>query len=176
MICFFSHLFSCQRLACNFWCRNFWFQVSICNYIWLLFCFSNKLIFISILLCLNRSTRESTPCSLIRDPNAIHTPGSTTRQRTLQTKHERIQRNIPPAHELDEFFAYAEKQQQKMFMDKCVFLYSYPTSPFWFFTSGFIWISSWFINVNFLYFCRYNFDIVNDVPLPGRYEWVPVLH
>ncbi|ESW12590.1 hypothetical protein PHAVU_008G125600 [Phaseolus vulgaris] len=87
-----------------------------------------------------RSTRESTPCSLIRDPNAIHTPGSTTRQRTLQIKHEHIQRNIPPAHELEEFFSYAEKQQQKMFMEK------------------------------------YNFDIVNDVPLPGRYEWVPVLH
>ncbi|KAL9315477.1 hypothetical protein ACSQ67_016478 [Phaseolus vulgaris] len=86
------------------------------------------------------STRESTPCSLIRDPNAIHTPGSTTRQRTLQIKHEHIQRNIPPAHELEEFFSYAEKQQQKMFMEK------------------------------------YNFDIVNDVPLPGQYEWVPVLH
>ncbi|MCI22573.1 cyclin-dependent kinase inhibitor 3-like [Trifolium medium] len=22
---------------------------------------------------------------------------------------------------------------------------------------------------------KYNFDVVNDVPLPGRYEWVPVL-
>jgi len=80
--------------------------------------FSHKLIFINILLSLNRSTRESTPCSLIRDPNVIHTPGSTTKQRTLQIKHDHIQRNIPPAHELEEFFAYAEKQQQKMFMEK----------------------------------------------------------
>ncbi|XP_020232521.1 cyclin-dependent kinase inhibitor 4 [Cajanus cajan] len=87
-----------------------------------------------------RSTRESTPCSLIRDSNAIHTPGSTTRQRTRQIIHERVQRNIPSAYEMEEFFAYAEKQQQTIFMDK------------------------------------YNFDIVNEVPLPGRYEWVPVLH
>lgn len=87
-----------------------------------------------------RSTRESTPCSLIRDSNAIHTPGSTTRQRTHQRIHEHIQRNIPTAYEMEEFFAYAEKQQQTIFMDK------------------------------------YNFDIVNEVPLPGRYEWVPVLH
>lgn len=87
-----------------------------------------------------RSTREGTPCSLIRDSNAIHTPGSTTRPRTRQIIHEHIQRNIPTAYEMEEFFAYAEKQQQTIFMDK------------------------------------YNFDIVNDVPLPGRYEWVPVLH
>ncbi|RDX83750.1 Cyclin-dependent kinase inhibitor 3, partial [Mucuna pruriens] len=84
-----------------------------------------------------RSTRESTPCSLIRDSNAIHTPGSTTRQRTHRTIHEHIQRNIPTTYEMEEFFAYAEKQQQTIFMDK------------------------------------YNFDIVNEVPLPGRYEWVP---
>lgn len=87
-----------------------------------------------------RSTRESTPCSFIRDSNAIHTPGSTTRPRTRQIIHEHIQRNIPTAYEMEEFFAYAEKQQQTIFMDK------------------------------------YNFDIVNEVPLPGRYEWVPVLH
>lgn len=87
-----------------------------------------------------RSTRESTPCSLIRDSNAIHTPGSTTRQRTHQRIHEHIQTNIPTAYEMEEFFSYAEKQQQTIFMDK------------------------------------YNFDIVNEVPLPGRYEWVPVLH
>ncbi|KAK7255946.1 hypothetical protein RIF29_29375 [Crotalaria pallida] len=88
----------------------------------------------------DRSTRESTPCSLIRDSNAITTPGSTTRQRTHQINHEHVQRNIPTAYEIEEFFAYAERQQQAMFMEK------------------------------------YNFDIVNDVPLPGRYEWVPVLH
>lgn len=88
----------------------------------------------------DRSTRESTPCSLIRDSNAVSTPGSTTRQRapsiTNQIICEHIQRNIPTAYEMDEFFAFAEKQQQIIFMGK------------------------------------YNFDIVNDVPLPGRYEWV----
>ncbi|KAJ1429365.1 Cyclin-dependent kinase inhibitor [Sesbania bispinosa] len=80
----------------------------------------------------DRSTRESTPCSLIRDSSAIHTPGSTTRQRTHRMIHEHMQRNIPAAYEMEEFFAYAEKQQQTIFMDK------------------------------------YNFDVVNEVPLPGR--------
>ncbi|CAI8583054.1 unnamed protein product [Vicia faba] len=89
---------------------------------------------------LDRSTRESTPCSLIRDSSSIHTPGSTTRQRTHRIIHKHIQRNIPTAYEMDEFFAFAEKQQQAIFMEK------------------------------------YNFDVVNDVPLPGRYEWVHVLH
>ncbi|KAL1368256.1 hypothetical protein HN51_022399 [Arachis hypogaea] len=93
----------------------------------------------------DRSTRESTPCSLIRDSNAIETPGSTTRQRTSSTFTspmilEHIQRNIPTTYEMEEFFACAEKQQQKIFMDK------------------------------------YNYDIVNDVPLSGRYEWVQVHH
>lgn len=80
--------------------------------------------FIKILLCFNnRSTREGTPCSLIRDSNAIHTPGSTTRPRTRQIIHEHVQRNIPTAYEMEEFFAYAEKQQQTIFMDKCVYSY-----------------------------------------------------
>ncbi|MED6219815.1 hypothetical protein PIB30_039199 [Stylosanthes scabra] len=93
----------------------------------------------------DRSTRESTPCSLIRDSNAIDTPGSTTRQRTSSTFTnpmilEHIQRNILTTYEMEEFFACAEQQQQKIFMDK------------------------------------YNYDIVNDVPLSGRYEWVQVHH
>lgn len=80
-----------------------------------------------ILLCfvwLNRSTRESTPSSLIRDSNGISTPGSTTRQRTSsitdQIIRQHIQRNIPTAFEMDEFFACAEKQQQVLFMEKYV--------------------------------------------------------
>lgn len=90
----------------------------------------------------DRSTRESTPCSLIRDPNAaIHTPSSTTRQRRhLRRNNEQMQRIVPSAAEIEEFFSHAEKKQQAMFRDK------------------------------------YNFDIVNEVPLPGRYEWVPVHH
>lgn len=124
-------------------------------------------------MCLNRSTRESTPCSLIRDSSVIHTPGSTTRQRTRRIIHEHPQRNIPTSLEMDEFFALAEKQQQAIFMDKCVFLiFSSPSISFKRIT---ILIYEKLKCVHCL-FCRYNFDVVNDVPLPGRYEWVPVLH
>jgi len=69
-----------------------------------------------------RSTRESTPCSLIRDSSVIHTPGSTTRQRTNRIIQEHIQRNIPTAYEMDEFFALAEKQQQALFTEKYLFI------------------------------------------------------
>ncbi|XP_061994007.1 cyclin-dependent kinase inhibitor 4-like [Rosa rugosa] len=86
-----------------------------------------------------RTTRESTPCSLIRDPDTIRTPGSTTRPTNSADANRRIQnssqRHIPTAHDMDEFFAGAEEEQQKQFIDK------------------------------------YNFDPVNDKPLPGRYEW-----
>ncbi|GFZ10673.1 cyclin-dependent kinase inhibitor family protein [Actinidia rufa] len=87
-----------------------------------------------------RSARESTPCSLIRDPESIRTPGSTTRPTCSTEVTRRVQnsmpRHIPTAHEMDDFFASAEEQQQRQFIDK------------------------------------YNFDPVNDKPLPGRYEWV----
>ncbi|RDY02750.1 Cyclin-dependent kinase inhibitor 3, partial [Mucuna pruriens] len=72
---------------------------------------------------LEKRTRESTPCSLIRDSNAVDTLGSTTRQRTSsfrnqnQRTHEHMQRNIPTAYEMEQFFAYAEKQQQTIFLD-----------------------------------------------------------
>ncbi|GKV28713.1 hypothetical protein SLE2022_153390 [Rubroshorea leprosula] len=89
-----------------------------------------------------RSTRESTPCSLIRDPESIRTPGSTTRPTSSTDTNRRVQnsmqRHIPTAHEMDEFFAGAEEQQQRQFVEK------------------------------------YNFDPVNDKPLPGRYEWEKV--
>ncbi|KAG2726545.1 hypothetical protein I3760_01G117600 [Carya illinoinensis] len=85
-----------------------------------------------------RSTRESTPCSLIRDPDTIRTPCSTTRRTLTQTNRRtqnRTGRHIPTAHEMDEFFAGAEEEQQRQFIEK------------------------------------YNFDPVNEKPLPGRYEW-----
>ncbi|XP_062109115.1 cyclin-dependent kinase inhibitor 5 [Humulus lupulus] len=89
-----------------------------------------------------RSTRESTPSSLIRDPDTIRTPGSTTRPTNSADTNRRIQnssqRHIPTANEMDEFFAGAEVEQQKQFIDK------------------------------------YNFDPVNDKPLPGRYCWEKV--
>ncbi|XP_059651821.1 cyclin-dependent kinase inhibitor 4-like isoform X2 [Cornus florida] len=69
-----------------------------------------------------RSTRESTPCSLIRDADNIRTPGSTTRPTCLNETNKRvqnsIQRHIPTTHEMDEFFAGAEEEQQKQFIEK----------------------------------------------------------
>ncbi|KAE7997984.1 hypothetical protein FH972_002567 [Carpinus fangiana] len=90
----------------------------------------------------DRSTRESTPCSM-RDSDSMGTPGSTTRRTTSTETNRRVRngmrRNIPTAHEMEEFFVYAEKQQQRIFIEK------------------------------------YNFDFVNDLPLPGRYEWVQII-
>lgn len=87
-----------------------------------------------------RGKRETTPCSLIRDPDTIRTPSSTTRPTNLTdaTAQNSMRRHIPTTHEMDEFFSGAEDQQQKQFIDK------------------------------------YNFDPMNDKPLPGRYEWVKV--
>ncbi|XP_062206209.1 cyclin-dependent kinase inhibitor 4-like [Phragmites australis] len=88
---------------------------------------------------MDRSTRETTPCSLIRDSETISTPGSTTRP-SHSNSHHRVQapvrRTIPSSAQMDEFFAAEERRQQQAFIDK------------------------------------YNFDPVNDCPLPGRYEWV----
>lgn len=89
----------------------------------------------------DRSTRESTPCSLIRNSDTIATPGSTTRRTSSSTTNRggNNLRKFIPMNEIEEFFAYAEQQAQKKFIEK------------------------------------YNFDIVNDSPLPGRYEWEQVV-
>ncbi|KAK3180368.1 hypothetical protein Dsin_032756, partial [Dipteronia sinensis] len=87
-----------------------------------------------------RSTRESTPCRF-RTSITIETPGSTTRRRSVPTTYQerRIDlRIVPTTCEIEEFFACAEQQQERLFIEK------------------------------------YNFDIVNDLPLPGHYEWVEV--
>ncbi|KAL6649171.1 hypothetical protein ACP70R_013395 [Stipagrostis hirtigluma subsp. patula] len=87
------------------------------------------------------STRETTPCNLIRSSETISTPGSTTKSKTSNstTSHRRIEapvcRFIPSSREMEEFFASAEQQAQHAFREK------------------------------------YNFCPVNDCPLPGRYEW-----
>lgn len=76
------------------------------------------------LTCLpgGRGTRESTPCSLIRDPETIRTPGSTTRHASSAETSRRMQdsmrRHIPTANEMDEFFAGAEEEQQRQFIEK----------------------------------------------------------
>ncbi|XP_015574099.1 cyclin-dependent kinase inhibitor 4 isoform X4 [Ricinus communis] len=64
------------------------------------------------------STRESTPCSLIRDPESIRTPGSTTRPSSTEPNRTSMRRHIPTAHEMDEFFTGAEEEQQKRFIEK----------------------------------------------------------
>lgn len=89
-----------------------------------------------------RTTRESTPCSLIRDSDNIQTPGSSTGRSDANEANGGVpnlmRMNIPTAHEVDEFFTRAEEEQQRKFIEK------------------------------------YNFDPVNEKPLPGRYEWVKV--
>ncbi|KAL6217717.1 hypothetical protein ACLB2K_010934 [Fragaria x ananassa] len=70
----------------------------------------------------DRSTRESTPCSLIRNSDTIGTPSSTTRRSSSIANNQRArndtQRTIPTALDMDEFFAQAERQQHKLFMEK----------------------------------------------------------
>ncbi|GMI96123.1 INTERACTORS OF CDC2 KINASE 7, KIP-RELATED PROTEIN 4, CYCLIN-DEPENDENT KINASE INHIBITOR 2 [Hibiscus trionum] len=69
-----------------------------------------------------RGTRESTPCSLIRDPESVRTPGSTTRPTCSAETSQRVQnstrRHIPASNEMDEFFALAEVDQQRQFIEK----------------------------------------------------------
>ncbi|KAE8658452.1 Cyclin-dependent kinase inhibitor 5 [Hibiscus syriacus] len=69
-----------------------------------------------------RGTRESTPCSLIRDPQSIRTPGSTTRPTSSAETSQRVQnstrQHIPTSNEMDEFFALAEVDQQRQFIEK----------------------------------------------------------
>ncbi|KAJ6790783.1 cyclin-dependent kinase inhibitor 5-like [Iris pallida] len=88
----------------------------------------------------DRTYRETTPCSMIRDPESMGTPGSTTRptnsDAACQRRQGSMRRNIPTSHDIEEFFVGAERLQQRSFAEK------------------------------------YNFDPVNDCPLPGRYEWL----
>ncbi|PHU07103.1 hypothetical protein BC332_23592 [Capsicum chinense] len=90
------------------------------------------------------STRESTPCSVVREADAMVNTGSATRladsSATAQITRNSILSNIPSAHEIEEFFTFAEQQQQRLFMEK------------------------------------YNFDVANDLPLSGQYEWIRVNH
>ncbi|PAN51685.1 hypothetical protein PAHAL_9G612400 [Panicum hallii] len=90
---------------------------------------------------MERSTRETTPCSLIRNSEMISTPGSTTKSKSSNSMTSRrrmeasVCRFIPSSLEMEEFFTAAEQHEQHTFREK------------------------------------YNFCPVNDCPLPGRYEW-----
>lgn len=76
----------------------------------------------------DRGTRESTPCSLIRQPESIRTPGSTTRPSTARPTgsmegrgvQNSTQRQIPTAHEMDQFFARVEEEQIRQFVEKYI--------------------------------------------------------
>ncbi|KAJ8650755.1 hypothetical protein MRB53_003778 [Persea americana] len=69
-----------------------------------------------------RNVRETTPSSLIRDPETLEAPGSTTRRTrataSTRRKQNTMSRIIPSAQEMEEFFASAEQQQQMIFMEK----------------------------------------------------------
>lgn len=67
-------------------------------------------------------SRESTPCSLIRKPESIRTPSSSTK--ASSTTDDRIQlqnssaTDVPTAREVDDFFNCAEGEQQRKFIEK----------------------------------------------------------
>ncbi|CAH1452948.1 unnamed protein product [Lactuca virosa] len=65
-----------------------------------------------------RSTRETTPCSLIRNPDIIRTPGSSTKPNRKNRVQNTTARPIPSTTEMDEFFTEPEKHQQRVFMEK----------------------------------------------------------
>ncbi|KAL8197992.1 hypothetical protein R6Q57_029986 [Mikania cordata] len=85
-----------------------------------------------------RGTRESTPCSFIKDSNDNITPGSSTRHTGRFASNQIMQKIMPSAQEIEEFFALHAQAQQRLFSEK------------------------------------YNFDILNEKSLNGRYEWVRV--
>ncbi|KAK1558756.1 hypothetical protein Q3G72_006203 [Acer saccharum] len=80
-----------------------------------------------------RSTRESKPCCF--------RASDTTRRRSVPTTYQERRndlRIVPTTRQIEEFFACAEQQQERLFIEK------------------------------------YNFDVVNDLPFSGRYEWMEV--
>jgi len=83
-----------------------------------------------------RERRETTPSSELRaeSDDLDSTARPTEANSSCRSAAEKKQK--PTQSEIEEFFADAEKDMQKRFMEK------------------------------------YNYDIVNDVPLEGRYEWV----
>ncbi|KAG6711428.1 hypothetical protein I3842_05G052400 [Carya illinoinensis] len=76
--------------------------------------------------CINTELRETTPSSELC--------GESDEMDSLARKTSAAK--TPPKEEIEEFFAKAEKQEQKRFAEK------------------------------------YNYDIVKDTPLEGRYQWV----
>ncbi|CAM8902163.1 unnamed protein product [Rhodiola kirilowii] len=69
---------------------------------------------------LKRTTRESTPCSAVRDFNIIETPGSATRssKRSPNPIQIPLSEINSTTQEMDDFFSSIERQEQQLFMDK----------------------------------------------------------
>nr|XP_043612053.1 cyclin-dependent kinase inhibitor 4-like [Erigeron canadensis] len=69
-----------------------------------------------------RTTRETTPCNLIRDPDVIRTPASSTKPTRSTNGKYRVENTsatrIPSTSEMEEFFTGPEKQQQQLFIEK----------------------------------------------------------
>ncbi|CAH8380891.1 unnamed protein product [Eruca vesicaria subsp. sativa] len=91
---------------------------------------------------LNRSTSESTPCTLNREAEINTSVESATKLNTSDNSDQR-EENLSGSHrpttpDMDRFFSGAEEEQQRLFIEK------------------------------------YNFDPVNEQPLPGRFEWEKV--
>ncbi|KAJ3706390.1 hypothetical protein LUZ61_010095 [Rhynchospora tenuis] len=66
-----------------------------------------------------RNTRESTPCSWIRDGESFGTPCSTIHSQTgfrVESSWHGV--DVPSPHEVEEFFARVEQCQYQSFMDK----------------------------------------------------------
>ncbi|KAG2554492.1 hypothetical protein PVAP13_9KG604900 [Panicum virgatum] len=72
---------------------------------------------------MERNTRETTPCSLIKNSEMISTPGSTTKSKisSSMTSRRRMEtsicRFIPNSLEMEEFFAAAEQHEQHTFRE-----------------------------------------------------------
>ncbi|CAN0897902.1 Cyclin-dependent kinase inhibitor 3 [Linum grandiflorum] len=94
----------------------------------------------SYALNISRSTRESTPCSLMKcsDDSAGTSRQGSSSMAAANNRRVRNEDYLPTVQEMDDFFARAEERQQRLFIEK------------------------------------YNYDVVNDMPLPGRYEWIEI--
>ncbi|KAG6479178.1 hypothetical protein ZIOFF_062641 [Zingiber officinale] len=82
---------------------------------------SSSVIAVSDVSVVFRNKRETTPCSLIRNPEEIQTPGSTNRPTRSRATNRRIQtfrQNLPNAHEMEEFFSREEQLQQRIFIER----------------------------------------------------------
>jgi hypothetical protein len=112
-------------------------QLVVCDLNYLVVCTSELLIHchfyhlfsISFFHC--RSTRETTPCSLISNSETIRTPGSTTKSKTSNsmTSHRTMDaslcRFVPTSVEMEEFFAASEQQAQHAFRERYDLLVSH---------------------------------------------------